>query len=83
MKQTAHIEDWRVIPHPVLGKECLDGIVSDHPDQFANSWRHWDRSTTSPLVVIDRENNKAETVNTHYTLGTPRSDSESQKGECP
>ena len=72
MKQTAHIEDWRIIPHPVLGKDCLDGMVSDHPDPFANSCHKIDRSTTSPLISIDRENNKAETVNTHYTLGMPR-----------
>lgn len=72
MKGRAHIEDWEVVPHPLLGTECLEGIVSQHDDPMANSWTRADRSTTSPLVSIDKENKKAETQNTFYTLGQPK-----------
>lgn len=69
MKPKAHIEDWRVIKHPTFGCDCLEGVVTDHPNVFANSWARWDRSTTSPLVAIDVAAGQAETCNTQYTLG--------------
>lgn len=72
-KQTAHIEDWEIIPHPIGGADCLCGIVSQHPEPMANSWTAADRSTTSPLVRISKEAGIAETRNTFYTLGAPRS----------
>lgn len=61
-KPKARLENWWV-----GNNDLLYGEVYDHPE-------HSDGTvvTTSRVVKLNLESGKAETLNTHYELGSPR-----------
>lgn len=65
-KQTATINDWRLIRTP-SGSFALQGHITNHvrQDDFDGS----KFQQTSTVILFDPVNKKAETLNTYYTLG--------------
>lgn len=62
-KPHAYIRRWGLVP---LGKSWhLTGQVLEHPNQHTFHARN---QITSPVLFIDFEEKKAETLNTNYTL---------------
>lgn len=64
-KQQAKIDKWSIVKHPLYNDYVLLGQVKDHPRQTDMKT---DTQVTSPLLVIDLVNKRAETRNTVYEL---------------
>lgn len=65
MKQSAHIENWT---YTTWFGGVLIGEISAHPNQTSFLG---EKQMTSKVIHFDPENNRAETLNTIYTLGVP------------
>lgn len=69
MRQKARIENWKLVFSPDGGRDAvLIGHIYEHPNQ-RGLITEGKMQITSPAIWINREENRAVTLNTTYTLG--------------